>query len=133
MVVNLEHIKAIIKADMIVLFDTDIVVDKQHQSMFIFDLQERLRTASGNALPFELRGMEAILISVCNVLRDDFNQLAPKVNALLRKLEGDLDRSTMVSILEMSKRLTSFEARVNSIQHALMEVLNSDEDMYVFF
>lgn len=54
--------------------------------MFIFDLQERLRTTAATAgvagsLPYELRAVEAILLSVCNVLRDQYNTISPKVRA----------------------------------------------------
>jgi hypothetical protein len=44
-VVNLEHIKALIKADSVLLFDSEHP-DRHHLSLFIFDLQERLRTGT---------------------------------------------------------------------------------------
>ena len=83
----MEHIKALIKADSVILFDSEHP-DRHHLSLFIFDLQERLRNASlsGSAgpLPYELRAMEAILNSVCNVLRDQYNLLSPKVSSARR-------------------------------------------------
>jgi hypothetical protein len=32
-------------------------------------------------LPYELRAVEAVLVSVCNVLRDQYNLLSPRVRA----------------------------------------------------
>lgn len=105
--VNLEHIKALIKADAVILFET-AHPDRHHLSLFIFDLQERLRTASADpgSLPYELRALEASLLSVCSVLRDHYNQLSPKVAAILRRLEGDIDRSTLLTLLDMTRKLT---------------------------
>jgi len=150
-VVNLEHIKALIKADRVVVFDTDAQVEESHQWTFVADLKERLRgnnnnngtngnhekeataapaTAAVEELPFELKAIEAILLSVCNVLSGDFNKIKLVVDQLLEKLEREVDNATMVKLLEMSKKLTRLETRVVNIQHALAEILKSDEDMY---
>lgn len=50
---NMPHLKALIKSDLIVLFDTFGSSDSYNKSLFIYDLQERLRTYSD--LPFEFR------------------------------------------------------------------------------
>jgi magnesium transporter len=108
-VVNLEHIKAIIKSDQFVLFDS-LESDNYHQSLFVFDLQERLRMGSGSeGLPYELRAFEAILVSVCSVLRDQLQKLSPRVISLLRRLEtttSRIDRDTLLDVLDLSKKLT---------------------------
>lgn len=180
LVINLEHIKAIIKSDAFILIDA-MDSEKDDQSLFILDLQEKLRltTNSNNhpppnkesenpedanngpnsngskdaagqgendnkdgtdhfsygtnvdELPYELRAFEAVLMSVISVLRDQSQKLSPKVFSLLRKLETNsrIDRDTLFSVLDLSKRLTKFEARVNSVDNAIMELLNSDADM----
>lgn len=51
--VNMAYLKALVKSDMVVLFDTFGSSDSYNQSIFIYDLQERLRTH--NELPFEFR------------------------------------------------------------------------------
>lgn len=51
--VNMVHLKALIKCDSVVLFDTFGSTSSYNQSIFIYDLQERLRTH--NELPFEFR------------------------------------------------------------------------------
>lgn len=106
--VNLEHIKALIKPDEVVLFET-IDADHYYQSLFIFDLQERLHDPSSANLPFELKVFESILVSVGYGLRDQLQKLSPKVLSLLRKLETNrIDRDTLFSILDLSKKLTKY-------------------------
>jgi len=110
-VVNLEHVKAIIKSDEFVLFDSP-EADNSHQSLFVFDLQERLRVDAGpEGLPYELRSFEAILVSVSSVLRDQLQKLSPKVFSLLRRLETNsrIDRDTLLDVLDLSKKLTKFD------------------------
>lgn len=52
--VNVAHLKALLKSDMVVLFDTYGSTDSYNQSIFIYDLQERLRSQK-DGLPFEFR------------------------------------------------------------------------------
>lgn len=128
--VNLEHIRAIIKADQFVLFDS-VDSDNFHQSLFVFDLQERLRNTGPENLPYELRAFEAILVSVLSVLRDQLQKISPKVHSLLRRLETNarIDRDTLLDILDLSKKLTKLESRVTNVHQTLTELLNSDSDM----
>lgn len=51
---NIAHLKALLKSDMVVLFDTYGSTDSYNQSIFIYDLQERLRSQK-DGLPFEFR------------------------------------------------------------------------------
>jgi len=55
--VNLLHIRALIKADLVVLFDSVGSTDSYNQSIFVYDLQEKLRMgfAAAGGLPFEFR------------------------------------------------------------------------------
>lgn len=54
--VNLLQIRALIKSDLVILFDS-ITSNSKHHSLFIYDLQERLRpnSASAQTLPLEFR------------------------------------------------------------------------------
>lgn len=55
--VNVGHIRALIKADLVVLFDSFGSTDSYNQSIFIYDLEEKLRmsTSAAGGLPFEFR------------------------------------------------------------------------------
>lgn len=52
--VNVAHLKALLKSDMVVLFDTYGSTDSYNQSVFIYDMQERLKSQK-DGLPFEFR------------------------------------------------------------------------------
>ena len=99
------------------------------QAQFIFDLQERLRV-SPEGLPYELRALEAVLLSVSNALRDQYNLLSPKVAAVLRRMEGRIDKSLLLNMLDLNKKLTRLESRVTGVRDAMIEILNSNDDMY---
>lgn len=53
--INLAHIRAVIKSDLVVLFDTFGSTNSYNQSIFIYDLQERLRSGNRDGLPYEFR------------------------------------------------------------------------------
>ena len=55
--VNLGHVRALVKANLVILFDPYGSTDSYNQSVFIYDLQDRLKNAGSSAtgLPFEFR------------------------------------------------------------------------------
>lgn len=52
--VSMAHMRALLKSDMVVLFDTYGSTDTYNQSVFVYDLQERLRSQNDH-LPFEFK------------------------------------------------------------------------------
>ncbi|KAJ2682506.1 magnesium ion transporter, partial [Coemansia spiralis] len=95
--VNLLHIRALIEADRIVLFDSIGAPGNYSQSTLIFELQARLRSGSrapgapatdaDSAQPFEFRALEAVLVSVVTTLQSDEEVLVNLVQSLLAYLE----------------------------------------------
>ncbi|KAJ1931542.1 magnesium ion transporter, partial [Linderina macrospora] len=92
--VNLLHIRALIEADRVVLFDSIGSASNYNQSMLVYELQERLRSSQGalaadgeSQQPFEFRALEAMLISVVNSLQSDEEVLVNLVQNLLAYLE----------------------------------------------
>jgi magnesium transporter len=135
-IVNLEHIKALIKCNSVLLFDSVGAIDNHHQSLFVFDMQERLRmtTQAAGGLTFEFRALEAMLISVFGTLQDEFMKLSPRITYLLKKLEEEpLEHEYLKQLLRASKKLTHFAARVNNVRQTLLELLNSDADMAAMY
>ncbi|KCV69166.1 hypothetical protein H696_04580 [Fonticula alba] len=139
-IVNIEHAKALIKHNCVLLFDPMDSSTRHAQLRLMADLRQRLsepdpsqpqafESFNSDPLPYELRALEAILESVTLSLRDQYNQFAPKGHALLRRLAGSTDRVLLVQVLELSKRLTRFEARLNAVQASLMDILNANDDM----
>mmetsp|Transcript_38985 Transcript_38985/g.154324 ORF Transcript_38985/g.154324 Transcript_38985/m.154324 type:complete len:190 (+) Transcript_38985:56-625(+) len=62
-VVHLEHIRALVQANRILLFDPN----HPRVQAFLPQLRDRLRQET-HPLPYELRALEAILINVCGTL-----------------------------------------------------------------
>ncbi|RKP22591.1 hypothetical protein SYNPS1DRAFT_25618 [Syncephalis pseudoplumigaleata] len=129
--VNLGHIRALIRADLVILFDTYGSTDSFHQSTFIYDLQEKLRNPGGayGSLPFEFRAMESILISVVSSLQSEMDVLSGLVTNLLAHLEEHIDRDKLKELLQYSKRLARFEQKTLNTRDAVLEVLEEDEDL----
>ncbi|KAF1806416.1 hypothetical protein FB192DRAFT_1425669 [Mucor lusitanicus] len=136
--VNIAHLKALLKSDMVVLFDTYGSTDSYNQSIFIYDLQERLRSQK-DGLPFEFRALEAILISVTSSLQSELDILEGPVNKLLGDLEdlADIEESMngdkLRDLLQYSKKLSKFEQDALSIRDALEEVLDNDDDLAAMY
>ncbi|KAJ2882692.1 magnesium ion transporter [Coemansia asiatica] len=133
--VNLLHIRALIEADRIVLFDSIGTPSSYSQGLLVYELQERLRSSGSVAggseaqQPFEFRALEAVLISVVNSLQSDEEVLVNLVQNLLAYLEESVDRSKLRELLQYSKRLSRFEQKALNIRDAIEEVLEQDEDL----
>ncbi|KAJ2512469.1 magnesium ion transporter [Coemansia sp. RSA 1939] len=141
--INLLHIRALIEADRIVLFDSIGPQGSYNQGLLVYELQERLRSPSASksasasdaavaaesAQPFEFRALEAVLISVVNALQSDEEVLVNLVHSLLAYLEESVDRSKLRELLQYSKRLSRFSQKVLNIRDAIEEVLEQDEDL----
>ncbi|KAI8979945.1 hypothetical protein BDB01DRAFT_798187 [Pilobolus umbonatus] len=136
--INIAHLKALLKSDLVVLFDSYGSTDSYNQSMFMCDLQERLK-AYKDELPFEFRALEAILISVTSSLQSELDILEGPVNKLLNDLEdlADIEESMngdkLRDLLKYSKKLSKFEQDALSIRDALEEVLDNDEDLAAMY
>ncbi|KAF9578213.1 magnesium ion transporter [Lunasporangiospora selenospora] len=129
--VNLGHIRALIKADLVVLFDSFGSSDSYNQSIFIYDLEEKLRmsTSAAGGLPFEFRALEAILISVVSSLQSEMEVLVHFVSNLLAQLEENIDQNKLKELLQYSKKLSRFESKTLLIRDVFVEVLDQDEDL----
>ncbi|KAJ1663501.1 magnesium ion transporter [Coemansia sp. RSA 25] len=131
--INLLHIRALIEADRIVLFDSIAAPATHSQTMLVYELQERLRSVSPVAQPFEFRALEALLISVVGSLQSDEEVLVSLVQNLLAFLEESVDRSKLRELLQYSKRLSRFEQKVLNIRDAIDEVLEQDDDLAAMY
>ncbi|GAO47799.1 hypothetical protein G7K_1997-t1 [Saitoella complicata NRRL Y-17804] len=129
--INLLHIRALIKADTVLLFDVIGSTDSHTQSVFMYDLEGKLRQGSKamGGLPYELRAFEAILISVTSALESEMQVLRKMVNNLLVELEEGIDRDKLRQLLVYSKKLSTFEQKATLVRDALDEMLEQDEDL----
>ncbi|KAJ1976849.1 magnesium ion transporter [Dimargaris verticillata] len=133
--INIAHIRALIKADTVVLFDSIGSTDSYSQSIFIYDLQEKLRLGStkNSSLPFEFRALESVLVSVVSTLQDEVQVVSSLVTNLLAHLEEKIDRDRLKELLQYSKRMSKFEQKVLNIRDAIVEVLEQDEDLAAMY
>lgn len=130
--VNLLHIRALIKANAVLLFDVYGSTDTYTQSVFLYDLQGKLSSKSSKpmgGLPYEMRALEAILISVMGALEAELKVLQENVVGLLEELEENIDRDKLRFLLIYSKKLSTFEQKAQLICGAIEEVLEADDDL----
>ncbi|OJJ43087.1 hypothetical protein ASPZODRAFT_28672 [Penicilliopsis zonata CBS 506.65] len=129
--INLLHLRVLIKADRVLVFDAYGSTDSYMQSLFIYDLEGKLRQKQqgAGALPYELRALEAVLISVTTGLEEEFNGIREPVVRVLRALEEDIDRDLLRHLLVYSKKLGTFEQKARLVRDAIEDLLEADDDL----
>ncbi|KAF9566538.1 cora-domain-containing protein [Agrocybe pediades] len=125
--VNILHIRALVKADAVILFDTYGSADSRLHSVFLYHLEHNLK-AKGAGPPYEFRALESILLSVLSALEAEMVFIRNLVGGLLAEMEDNIDHDRFKRLLHYSRRLTSFKNRA-TLAKALDEVLGQDEDM----
>lgn len=128
----------LIKHNRVLVFDVYGSTDSYTQSLFMYDLEGKLRTPEtrtagsstiGAALPYEFRALEAVLISVTSGLEGEFEGVREPVVRVLRELEEDIDRDKLRHLLIYSKKLSSFEQKARLVRDAIDDLLEADDDL----
>lgn len=135
---NLLHLKVLIKHDRVLLFDIYGSKTSYPQSAFMYDLQGKLQQKIPNAqasgsLPYEFRALEAVLTSVTSELEADFEAVREPVMNILSELEDDIDRQKLRVLLILSKRVSTFEQKVKLVRDAIEELLEADDDLAAMY
>ncbi|KAE8150037.1 hypothetical protein BDV25DRAFT_140228 [Aspergillus avenaceus] len=134
--INLLHLRVLIKADRVLVFDAYGSTDSYMQSLFVYDLEGKLRqkqSQGAGALPYEFRALEAVLISVTTGLEEEFNGVREPVVRVLRALEEDIDRDKLRHLLIYSKRLGTFEQKARLVRDAIDDLLEADDDLAAMY
>ncbi|OTB08313.1 hypothetical protein M426DRAFT_316939 [Hypoxylon sp. CI-4A] len=129
---NLLHLKVLIKYNRVLLFDVYGSKASYPQSAFMYDLQGKLqqKAAPGNGgLPYEFRALEAVLQSATQELEADFEAVRDPVIRILSELEDDIDRHKLRILLVLSKRVSTFEQKAKLVRDAIEELLEADDDL----
>ncbi|KAF4551826.1 Mitochondrial inner membrane magnesium transporter mrs2-like protein [Elsinoe fawcettii] len=131
---NLLHIRCLIQADRVLVFDAYGSTDSYTQSLFMYDLEGKLSLREGKGkgelpLPYEFRALEAVLISVTSALESEFEGVRGPVVKVLRELEENIDRDKLRLLLVLSKKLGTFEQRARLVRDAIDELLEADDDL----
>ncbi|KAK7536240.1 putative magnesium ion transporter [Phyllosticta citribraziliensis] len=133
---NLLHLRVLIKHNRVLVFDAYGTTNSYTQSIFMYDLEGRLRQKDmrqNGHLPYEFRALEAVLLSVTSGLESEFEGVREPVVRVLRELEEDIDRDKLRYLLIYSKKLGSFEQQARLVRDALEELLEADDDLSAMY
>ncbi|KAF1916934.1 hypothetical protein BDU57DRAFT_517354 [Ampelomyces quisqualis] len=134
--INLLNLRVLLKHNRVLVFDAYGTTDSKSQSVFMYDLDLKLRqkeSAATGTLAYEFRALEAVLISVTLSLEKEFEGVSEPVMRVLRDLEEDIDRDKLRSLLIYSKKLGSFEQKARLVRNALEELLEADDDLSAMY
>lgn len=133
---NLLHLRVLIKHDRVLVLDAYGTTDSYNQSVFMYDLEGRLRQKEAPAngtLGYEFRALEAVLISVTNALESEFDGVSEPVIRVLQQLEDDIDRDKLRYLLVYAKKLGTFEQKARLVRDSLTELLEADDDLSAMY
>lgn len=125
--VNLLHIKAIIKKDSVMVFDTSTPEVATKLGLFMYDLEMKLK--SNLDVCFEFRALESILISIMSYLEAEVRMHSSRCGLILAELEDEVDRHKLQELLVRLKKLSSFYQKAFLIRNVLEDLLENDEDL----
>lgn len=126
----------LIKHNRVLVFDAYGTSDSKSQSVFMYDLDLKLRqkeSAATGTLAYEFRALEAVLISVTLGLEKEFEGVSEPIVKVLMELEEDIDRDKLRYLLVYSKKLGSFEQKARLVRDALTELLEADDDLSAMY
>lgn len=128
--VNLLHIKAIVKSDLVMIFDTSASTNAHRLSLFMYDLELKLKqSSSSHGTPYEFKALESILVNVMTCLETELQLHLKACSGILEELEDQIDRDKLRELLVKSKSLTAFYQKALLIRNVLDELLESDDDL----
>ncbi|KAH1223088.1 Magnesium transporter MRS2-3 [Glycine max] len=138
-VINLEHIKAIITAQELLLLNSR----DPSVTPFLHELQARIIRHHNQAdadpnpnpndaikiLPFEFVSLEACLEAACSVLENEAKTLEQEAHPALDKLTSKISTLNLERVRQIKSRLVAITGRVQKVRDELEHLLDDDEDM----
>ncbi|RXK35149.1 magnesium transporter [Tremella mesenterica] len=142
--ISILHIRALIKPDRVIVFDTAGTVESEVQRKFKWHLEKNIRTGLSTRcgdevrdedveLPYEHRALESILVATANALEEEMAYCRRIVQQLLADLEDDINRENLKKLLHYSRRVVGFQSRARYVKRAVDELLDSDEDLSAMY
>uniref|UniRef100_A0A7S3XEP0 Magnesium transporter n=1 Tax=Picocystis salinarum TaxID=88271 RepID=A0A7S3XEP0_9CHLO len=142
LVLNLEHIKAVVLADRCYILASDAV------KLFVHEVLERLSLKAAHGedtvekkdmkyalsldakdLPFELRVLEAALAEICRAMEREVAGLVEEAIPALDKLASRVSRDKLEKVHWIKIKLNRLVYRVGNIREELKKLLDDDDDM----
>ena len=96
--VNLLYIKAIIKKDSVMVFDTSNSEVATKLGIFMYDLELKLQSPISN-ICYEFRALESILVSIMSYLEAEIKLHRRQCGIILAELEDEVDRQKLQELL----------------------------------
>lgn len=147
-VLNLEHIKAIITADEVLLRDPA----DEHVVPVVEELQRRLpklsdihqlqgdgkeylggqhdnEAAEEDESPFEFRALEVALEAICSFLAARTTELEMAAYPALDELTSKISSRNLDRVRKLKSAMTRLTARVQKVRDELEQLLDDDDDM----
>lgn len=145
-VLNLEHIKAIITADEVLLRDP---LD-ENVIPVVEELQRRLQPGNGvrqaqadgkelggneveateeDESPFEFRALEVALEAICSFLAARTTELETAAYPALDELTSKISSRNLDRVRKLKSAMTRLTARVQKVRDELEQLLDDDDDM----
>ncbi|EPS69517.1 hypothetical protein M569_05248, partial [Genlisea aurea] len=135
-VINMEHIKAIITAEEVLLLnsrDPSVVP-------FVDEIQKRIlrhkqavnsqeNPDGPRLLPFEFIALEACLEAACGCLETEATTLELEAHPALDKLTSQISTLNLERVRQIKSRLVAITGRVQKVRDELEHLLDDDQDM----
>ncbi|XP_077247374.1 magnesium transporter MRS2-I-like isoform X2 [Tasmannia lanceolata] len=146
-VLNLEHIKAIITAEEVFLRDPlednviPIIEELRRRLPPAYTIPQPLRNgrehssgepdieASEDESPFEFRALEVALEAICNFLDARTTELETATYPALDELTSKINRPNLDQVCKLKTAMTKLTARVQKVRDELEQLLDDDDDM----
>ncbi|EXB29846.1 Magnesium transporter MRS2-2 [Morus notabilis] len=147
-VLNLEHIKAIITADEVLLRDPSdenvvpVIEELQRRLPPVNAIREARRNgreyAGGNndvdaaeedESPFEFRALEVALEAICSFLAARTMELETAAYPALDELTSKISSRNLDRVRKLKSAMTRLTARVQKVRDELEQLLDDDDDM----
>jgi magnesium transporter len=131
------HIRALIKPDCIIVFDSAGSTESEISRKFKWHLERNIKagiaareeceveTEEEIGLVYEHRALESILVATSNALEEEMGYTRNLVRDLLADLEDDINRDNLKRLLHYSRRMAGFQSRARYVKRAVDEVLES--------
>ena len=140
--ISLLAIKALIKSDMVIFFDstgTNITLGSNIQKHFLNTVKMKLKNDNANELvaerlPYEFRVLEAIFISAISNLSIEMITLLNNADAVVSELESQITRDKLRLLLVQNKKLSIFYRKAILVRSLLDDLLERDDvlcEMYL--
>ncbi|XP_007034963.2 PREDICTED: magnesium transporter MRS2-2 [Theobroma cacao] len=143
-VLNLEHIKAIITSEEVLLRDPSdeyvvpVVQELQrrlppvnafHQGQEYTGGQNDVEAGDEDESPFEFRALEVALESICSFLAARTLELESAAYPALDELTSQISSRNLDRVRKLKSAMTRLTARVQKVRDELEQLLDDDDDM----